>query len=63
MIKTFFYIKAQENQVGENPIFVKITYRTESITLSTGKFIKKDRWLFTNKFIFPDEEIYCSSTF
>lgn len=49
MIKTIFYIKAQENQLGENPIFVKITYRTESITLSTGKFIKKDRWLFTNK--------------
>ncbi|SDB30531.1 Site-specific recombinase XerD [Flavobacteriaceae bacterium MAR_2010_188] len=50
MIKTFFYLKTdKQNSEGESPIYAKIKLRGKSTTLSTGKFIRKERWLFTNK--------------
>jgi site-specific recombinase XerD len=50
MIKTFFYLKTdKKNSEGESPIFAKIKLQGNSTTLSTGKFICKERWDFTNK--------------
>lgn len=50
MIKTFFYLKTdKQNNEGESPIFAKIKLQGKTITLSTGKFISKERWHFTNK--------------
>jgi len=50
MIKTFFYLKTdKQNNEGESPIFAKIKLQGKTTTLSTGKFINKERWAFTNK--------------
>ena len=50
MIKTFFYLKTdKQNNEGESPIYAKIELQGKTTTLSTGKFICKERWLFTNK--------------
>ncbi|WP_298367546.1 site-specific integrase [uncultured Lutibacter sp.] len=50
MIKTFFYLKTdKQNNEGESPIYAKIQLQGKSTTLSTGKFISKERWMFTNK--------------
>ncbi|MCA9381589.1 site-specific integrase [Candidatus Dojkabacteria bacterium] len=50
MIKTFFYIKKDKlNNKGELCIFAKIKLEGKSATLSTGRFISKERWDFTNK--------------
>ncbi|EPR73447.1 phage integrase family protein [Winogradskyella psychrotolerans RS-3] len=50
MIKTFFYLKTdKQNNKGESPIYAKIQLQGKTTTLSTGKFIKKERWDFTNK--------------
>lgn len=50
MIKTFFYLKTdKQNKEGELPIYAKIALQGKKTTLSTGKFISKDRWVFTNK--------------
>ncbi|WP_178984165.1 site-specific integrase [Winogradskyella helgolandensis] len=50
MIKTFFYLKTdKQNNEGESPIYAKIQLQGKTSTLSTGKFISKERWDFTNK--------------
>jgi site-specific recombinase XerD len=50
MIKTFFYLKTdKQNNQGESPIYAKIKLQGKTTTLSTGKFISKERWHFTNK--------------
>lgn len=50
MIKTFFYLKSdKQNNKGESPIYAKIKLQGKTTTLSTGKFISKERWDFTNK--------------
>ena len=50
MIKTFFYLKTdKQNNEGESPIFAKIELQGKKTTLSTGKYISKERWDFTNK--------------
>ncbi|WP_245574775.1 phage integrase SAM-like domain-containing protein [Gaetbulibacter saemankumensis] len=50
MIKTFLYLKTdKQNEEGESPIYAKIELQGKKTTLSTGKFISKERWAFTNK--------------
>ena len=50
MIKTFFYLKSdKQNNVGESPIYAKIELQGKKMTLSTGKYISKERWDLTNK--------------
>jgi len=50
MIKTFFYLKTdKQNNEGESPIYAKIELQGKTTTLSTGKLISKERWVFTNK--------------
>jgi hypothetical protein len=49
MLKVIFYIKTEKaNANGLSPIFAKISFKQKSITISTGKLISKERWLFTN---------------
>ena len=50
MIKTFFYLKTdKQNSEGESPIYAKIQFKGKKTTLSTRKFISKERWKSTNK--------------
>jgi site-specific recombinase XerD len=50
MIKTFFYLKSDKNNSrGESPIYAKIRLHGKTSTLCTGKYILKDRWIFTDK--------------
>lgn len=50
MLKVIFYIKTEKaNANGLSPIFAKISFQQKSITMSTGKLISKERWLFTKK--------------
>lgn len=50
MIKTFFYLKTdKQNNERESPIYAKIELQVKKTTLSTGKFISTERWVFTNK--------------
>jgi integrase len=50
MIKTFFYLKTDKsNSKGESPIYAKIQLHGKTSTLSTGKYILKERWDFTDK--------------
>jgi site-specific recombinase XerD len=50
MIKTFFFLKTdKQNKNGESPIYAKIKLQGKQTTLSTGKYISKERWRFTNK--------------
>lgn len=50
MLKIIFYIKSEKTKInGESPIFAKISNKQDSITLSTGKSILNERWIFTNK--------------
>ncbi|MEZ7506083.1 phage integrase SAM-like domain-containing protein [Flavobacterium sp. Arc2] len=48
MLKVIFYLKAgKANKKGESPIFARISYNQQSITMTTGKSILKERWQFT----------------
>ena len=48
MLKVIFYLKAGKvSKKGESPIFARISYQQQSITMSTGKKILKERWQFT----------------
>ncbi|MDI5950234.1 phage integrase SAM-like domain-containing protein [Flavobacterium sp. LB2P84] len=48
MLKVIFYLKAgKANKKGESPIFARISYNQQSITMATGKSILKERWQFT----------------
>lgn len=50
MIKLNFYLKSDKvNALNEYPIFLKLTYQGKSTTVSTGKWLAKERWKFTNK--------------
>lgn len=45
MIKVIFYLKASKTaKSGESPIFARITVPGQSITISTGRTISKERW-------------------
>lgn len=49
MLKTIFYLKAEKkNEQGESAIYCRITCFNSQTTLSTGKFIVKERWGKTN---------------
>ncbi len=48
MLKVIFYLKSgKDNKKGESPIFARISHHQQSITMSTGKSILKERWQFT----------------
>ncbi|MFV5703006.1 phage integrase SAM-like domain-containing protein [Flavobacterium sp. XS2P12] len=48
MLKVIFYLKSGKfNKNGESPIFARISYNKQSITMSTGKSIFKERWQLT----------------
>ncbi|KUJ59510.1 hypothetical protein AR687_22850 [Flavobacteriaceae bacterium CRH] len=50
MLKIYFYLKSERvNERDESSICVRIHYKQESISISTGKYISKERWDFTNK--------------
>jgi site-specific recombinase XerD len=49
MLKAICYLKTEKSPNGDSPIFIKISHNQKSITISTGKSISKERWLFTNK--------------
>ncbi|RXG30660.1 site-specific integrase [Leeuwenhoekiella marinoflava] len=50
MIRTYFYLKTdKQNNNGESAIYAKIKLHGKTSTLSTGKYIEKDRWESTNK--------------
>lgn len=49
MLKVIFYLKSEKvDKNGECSIFVRITYKTNRISLSTGKTISKERWIYIN---------------
>lgn len=48
MLKVIFYLKyAKVGKNGESPIFARISCRNKTISMSTGKSITKERWVFT----------------
>jgi hypothetical protein len=48
MLKVIFYLKAgKANKKGESPIFARISYNQQALTMSIGKSISKERWQFT----------------
>lgn len=48
MIKQIFYLKSDRSvNRNEYPIYLKLTYKGQSTTLSTGKCISKERWTST----------------
>ena len=50
MIKQNFYLKSdKQNEDLSYPIYLKITHKGKSVTLSTGKSLTKERWNNTNK--------------
>ena len=50
MLKIFFYLKAEKiKSNGEAPIYAKVTLSNQNVTISTGKYISPERWMFTNK--------------
>ncbi|TCN57620.1 site-specific integrase [Flavobacterium circumlabens] len=50
MLKIYFYLKSERvNGRDESCICARIHYKQESISVSTGKYISKERWNFTNK--------------
>lgn len=50
MLKVIFYLKSEKaDKNGECSIFTRITYKTNRVSLSTGKTISKERWIYTNK--------------
>lgn len=50
MLKIYFYLKSERvNERDESSICARIRYKQESISVSTGKYISKERWNFTNK--------------
>ena len=50
MLKVYFYLKSERvNERDESGICARIRYKQESISISTSKYISKERWDFTNK--------------
>lgn len=49
MLKVIFYLKSDKvDKNGESPIFARLSFNNQRISISTGKNISKERWLFTN---------------
>ena len=49
MVRTMFYIKKDKvKSNGECPIYIKILFKNQSITISTGKYISEERWTQTD---------------
>ncbi len=49
MVKTMIYIKKDKvKSNGECPIYIKILFKQQSITISTGKYLSEERWIETN---------------
>ena len=49
MVKTMIYIKKDKvKNSGECPIYIKILFKHQSITISTGKYISEERWIDTD---------------
>ncbi|GIQ57887.1 transposase [Flavobacterium collinsii] len=49
MLKVIFYLKTGKfNKSGESPIYARISYKKQSITMAAGKSILKERWQFTD---------------
>ena len=50
MLKIFFYHKSEKsNWKNESPIYARLWYNQNSVTITTGKYITKERWESTNK--------------
>ena len=50
MLQFIYFIKAEKaKKNGESPIYAKIKYQNQTITMSTRKYISAERWEFTNK--------------
>jgi integrase len=50
MLKIIYYLKSEkENHYGECPIYAKINIGKKATTISTGKTIKQERWIETNR--------------
>ena len=48
MLKVIFYLKSKETS-PELPIFAKVTLNGDTMAMSTGKLISRERWQQTNK--------------
>lgn len=49
MLKVIFYQKSDKvDKNGESPIFARLSFNNQKISISTGKAISKERWAFTN---------------
>ena len=49
MLKTIFLLKSERaNRDGESSIILRLSYKNKRITISSGKFISKERWIKTN---------------
>jgi len=49
MLKVFFYLKSEQvDRNGESSVMARLSINNQRISLSTGKTISKERWIFTN---------------
>ncbi|MDR6844724.1 hypothetical protein [Flavobacterium granuli] len=49
MLKVIFYQKSDKiDKNGESPIFARLSFKNQRISISTCRSISKKRWLFTN---------------
>jgi len=48
-LNVIFYLKGDKFRNGENAIYAKIKVGNTTTTMSTGKYIAKDRWDSTNR--------------
>lgn len=49
MLKTIFLLKSgRVNRDGESSIILRLSYKNKTITIASGKFISKERWIQTN---------------
>ncbi|KRB56758.1 hypothetical protein [Flavobacterium sp. Root186] len=49
MLKTIFLLKSgRVNRDGESSIILRLSYKNKIITIASGKFISKERWIQTN---------------
>lgn len=50
MLKVYFYLKPGKAATGkDSPIYARLRYKQQSLTIATGKYISKERWDFTQK--------------
>ena len=49
MLKTIFLLKSgRVNRDGESSIILRLSYKTKTITIASGKYISKEKWIQTN---------------